>query len=572
MTLPRKAEQDDSSSYTQKPTTTEYQEESRVMSDFRFETGAAVMCNLGPDGWKLGKVIALRYREAHWPPEKVAPYQVALEADHNLIYVPEDDVRYCREATPEDLRIARRLDALAALPPGSEESEPVGMRDDLLNCPVELAPGSPGYRKGRCHCCDSCPPNWSSVELYSEHYRCAARNGLRVTRRTVDLGTVRVGDSLHQAASEDPPSRGFLQCPTLVRLPPGMRFSDDGALAGKIRFDPHREAAYKVEFVAVSTADWDNDQVGLVRLEISFLVEGNEPPTGFDVEGFRREQQQASELAKQKIRNLYNIWDRWEYNQLSNRHTCDQMIAELHRLRELLELHPRLDGGRWWAQLGGFHMNVHKLLENTLFECELYLGHALTFGDAEIRRLAEQNLEGCYQKRLLEAARFIWVDGIKQMMQDQWLTAAETFRLAAAKKEGWGWAVNHGDIWLSEAVARLIHGAESVAEDNETRWLTEVAQLLEKCAARADESGMFGSGGHPWASEIGAALTTYRNLRDSGTDTAGWLEDLKKRTLYWCAQVLGGAMPFPPQPRPRLEDAAALIQRLPGHNDWGDHV
>ena len=65
------------------------------------------------------------------------------------------------------------------------------------------------------------------------------------------------------------------------------------------------------------------------------------------------------------------------------------MLSELRRLRQLLERHPRLDGGLWWAHLGGFFMNVHKLLENTLFECELYLGHALLSGDKEVRRLAE---------------------------------------------------------------------------------------------------------------------------------------------------------------------------------------
>ncbi|MEM9193024.1 MAG: hypothetical protein AAGF12_27870, partial [Myxococcota bacterium] len=548
----------------------------------RFQVGAAVMCNLGSSGWKLGRIIALHYREDHWPAGKVAPYQVALEADHALIYVPLDDVRYCREPTLEDLRIARRMDALAALPAGAEGTEPIGTGAQLGCAGGTTEPGSSGYRSGRCHCCDCCPRSWSSAELYSEHYRCVARNGLRVTRRTIDLGTVRVGDSMHHPAGEDLPSReGFMQCPTLVRLPPGVRFSDDGALAGEVRFDPHRDAAYRVEFVAVSTADWDDAAVGIVRLEITFVVEGNEPPNGFDVDAFLAEQERARAAASRTLRDIVYAWEEWEQGELDNRATCDRMLAGLGRLRELLELHPRLDGGRWWAQLGGFHMNVHKLLENTLFECELYLGHALTFGDAEVRHLAEQNLEGCYQKRVLEAARFMWNDGLEQMMRGEWAAAAETLRLAAAKKDGWGWAVNYGDIWLSESAARLIHGAELAArsravppeggkasEDAENRdgarWIAEAARLLERAVERAEESGVFGPEGHPWASEVDVALAAY-SPGDRG-DVADWLEAFKLRTVYWCAQVLGGAAPFPPKPRPRLEDAAALVQRLPGHN------
>lgn len=76
------------------------------------------------------------------------------------------------------------------------------------------------------------------------------------------------------------------------------------------------------------------------------------------------------------------------------------------------------------------------------------------------------------------------------------------------------------------------------------------------------DARIFGPGGHPWASEIGTALASYRSLRDSGTDATDWLEAFKLRTVYWYAQVLGGAAPFPPKPRPRLEDAAALVQRL----------
>jgi len=546
------------------------------MLNLRFEVGSFVMCNMGPHGWKLGRIIALHYREDHWPPGTKAPYQVALEEDRALIYVPEDDASYCREATDEDFRIARRSDALAALPPSLEDStreaKPMGSAAAELGC-AGGAPqvGSQSYRGGRCHCCDCCPRSWSYAEIYSEHYRCAARNGLRVTRRSVDLGAVSVGRLLHLPASDGPPtSGGFMQCPTLVRLPPGIHFTDDGALAGEVQFDPHRDTSYRVDFVAVSTADWGDPAVGIVRLEISFVVDGNEPPHEFDMGAFVREEQRARTAASRSLLELGGAWERWERGEVGNRETCVRMIAELRRLRELLEVHPRLDGGRWWAQLGGYHMNVHKLLENTLFECELYLGYALTFGDAEVRRMAEQNLEGCYQKRLLEAARFMWVDGLEQMMRGEWAAAVETLRLAAAKKDGWGWAVNYGDIWLAESAARLVHGAELAAAakaDDAARWIAEATRLLEKCEARADEAGVFGPEGHPWAAETRATLASFRGLQASGTDVADWLEALKLRTIYWCSQVLGGAAPFPPSPRPRLEDAGALVRRLPGHND-----
>jgi hypothetical protein len=552
------------------------------MSNLRFDVGAAVMCNLGPSGWRLGTIIALHYREDHWPTEREAPYQVVLEADHMLIYVPEDDARYCREPSREDLRIARRMDALAALPPGAEgteprpEPEPIGTNGPAgahLSCAGGTAqPGSASYRDGRCHGCDCCPRSWSCAEFFSEHYRCAARNGLRVTRRAVDLGTVRVGDAVHHPANEAPAnSAGFMQCPTLVRLPPGVRFSDDGALCGKVRFDPHRDATYRVDFVAVSTAEWDDPAVGIIRLEIAFVVDGNEPPDAFDVDAFVREQQRARIAAKGALADLSDTWERWELGDLGNRDTCDQMCTELRRLRELLGLHPRLDGGRWWAQLGGYHMNVHKLLENTLFECELYLGYALTFGDTEVRRLAEQNLQGCYQKRLLEAARFMWINGVTQLMRGEFAVAAETLRLAAAVKDGWGWAVNYGDIWLSESAARLIHGAElgargGIKDGDAALWVAEAARLLEKGVVRANEGGDFGPEGHPWAAELRVALASYRSLQTGSTDATDWLKAFKSRTTYWCAQVLGGAAPFPPRPRPRLEDAAALVQRLPGHN------
>ena len=185
------------------------------------------------------------------------------------------------------------------------------------------------------------------------------------------------------------------------------------------------------------------------------------------------------------LQNLRETWDKWDRRELSNMDTCKQMKKILITMRNLLEQNPRLDNGKWWAQLGGFHMNIHKLLENALFECELYLGYALTFGDSEVRRMAEQNLEGCYNKRLLEAARFMWIDGIKQMMRGEWSIAAETFHLASIKKNGWGWAVNYGDIWISESVSRIIQGVEIAIsrgskDEHSKKLILEAENLLKK--------------------------------------------------------------------------------------------
>ena len=381
----------------------------------RFQVGRHVMCNLGPGGWQLGRVVALHYREESWPAEQEsAPYQVALEADHDLIYVPADDGRCCRAATSEDLRIARRADALAPLPPGMLEEEGA---DGTNTAAAVLASGgngahpqqqqqhlgcgdgtssSPsgggvpgGYRSGLCYCCERCPRHWSCAELYSEHYRCAERHGLRVTLwprgETHDLGTLRVGDTLlfhpkseeFQVVREDPGAggtagstssngaststnsngtststssggggdggnekkeglAGFLQCPTLARLPPGVAFADDGSLVGRLQFDPRRPSAYDVAFVAVSTARWDDPTFGIARLEVSFTVEGNEPPPPpppgeekgipragvFDGDAFGREQQHARAAARQSLRRLEGTWDRWEQDRsYSNRDT-----------------------------------------------------------------------------------------------------------------------------------------------------------------------------------------------------------------------------------------------------------
>ena len=133
------------------------------MSDFRFKLGTSVMCNFGPEGWKLGRIIALGYREEHWPIDRIAPYQVALDADHTLIYVPEDDDRYCRLARREDVRISRRADALAPIHFSFDDSQSghdSSQADassryelDCSHCSESDAQPGESYRGGQCQCC-----------------------------------------------------------------------------------------------------------------------------------------------------------------------------------------------------------------------------------------------------------------------------------------------------------------------------------------------------------------------------------------------------------------------------------
>ncbi len=68
----------------------------------RFDVGARVECRVGPHpvkGWASGRVIKLHYSEPSWPPNMVAPYQVALH-DGRLIFAPQDTDQVIRLRPP----------------------------------------------------------------------------------------------------------------------------------------------------------------------------------------------------------------------------------------------------------------------------------------------------------------------------------------------------------------------------------------------------------------------------------------------------------------------------------------
>lgn len=73
----------------------------------RFAIGDPVECRVGPHpvkGWAAGRIIRLNYSQPGWPPNMVAPYQVALK-DGRLIFAPQDSelvVRLRAPAGPDD--------------------------------------------------------------------------------------------------------------------------------------------------------------------------------------------------------------------------------------------------------------------------------------------------------------------------------------------------------------------------------------------------------------------------------------------------------------------------------------
>merc|ERR1719198_624537 len=109
-------------------------------------------------------------------------------------------------------------------------------------------------------------------------------------------------------------------------------------------------------------------------------------------------------------------------------------------------------------------MNIHKLMENCLLECELYLGLALLFPSQQVVAEARGNLDGCLAKRKLEAAKFMWMRGMEAMMRGQWADAETVLKAAATKKEGWGWGVNNGDIWIALGAAQIVRWGEAALQ------------------------------------------------------------------------------------------------------------
>jgi hypothetical protein len=264
-------------------------------------------------------------------------------------------------------------------------------------------------------------------------------------------------------------------------------------------------------------------------------------------------------------------WKEWERRQASHAETVAGMNLEFAKMKRALDERPTTGNGFGWGVLGALHMNTHKLLENVLLEAESYLGLALTFG-GESAAFAEQNLEGCYAKRQLEAAKYLWFAGMEKALRGidtraeesvavargeggeegedekkndrsrdatasgQLLAEAEAlFVRSAAKKNGWGWGVNNGEIFLAEACVKLLKGDHEDEEEEE-----------EACAAV--EKAVHRNARLPFTVYL---QSVCKNLKKNKKDKEEFdrsrvvLTKLASKTRSWMVSMLARAQPKP---------------------------
>jgi len=76
--------------------------DAKAMMSLRFKVEDMVVCNMGKQGWLVGKVAALRVRNENWPAGVIAPYGVVSVLGHE-IFVPKDSDECIRSLDIESM-------------------------------------------------------------------------------------------------------------------------------------------------------------------------------------------------------------------------------------------------------------------------------------------------------------------------------------------------------------------------------------------------------------------------------------------------------------------------------------
>lgn len=370
----------------------------------------------------------------------------------------------------------------------------------------------------------------------SKSYDCARRNGIEIKNISRHIGTYNIGERVSWTMN-GLPSKGWLRsCVSHSTLHgTGLTFHDDASLSGNIT--PLAEE--EIWFTAYHTGQDSK----IIRLNLHLYVHTHRPAS----EGsFKGVDSGISSSADAAIAH-YTAWER---RRKSHSDTVNGMNEEFARMKAMLDKKPTSGKGFGWGILGALHMNTHKLLENVLLEAEQYLGLALTFG-GKAAEFAESNLEGCYAKRQLEAAKFIWIKGLEKTLQlmsnkiegqdaeKELIDCEDTFERAAGKKSGWGWGVNNGEIFLSAASVKFLRSLLASSGTNRLILHKSGCDLVK----RAEERNKH----FPWMMYLKEFCEN--SAVENSNDQRAKYDDFVQQTSKWMQASLRNA-----QPRPRAKE------------------
>lgn len=368
--------------------------------------------------------------------------------------------------------------------------------------------GKFSYRKGQCNTCNCCPSCWTCAEL--ESYQCAEKNNLSQITLTQKINhslimtigdevewdiqkKIESGDLIAQYNGDHrykPAKDGWLQCAAIQRLPQGLEWNDEGYLKGTVLNLPGPYQEFQgndpihIKFTAVNTKKWKTHQ-SFERLEIKItliLHSRNESEVKDSIH--------ANKFQKLNLDYAYNAWQRWDLNAMDKHLDLVSSSLQKYPFTGDCENQDTCEAGVNFAWRGSLGMNAHKYMRNILPEIEFYLGQALLFPSARVQEIAQMNLPGCFAKRQLESARWLLLvsaeilsAGIKYDNRQKWKRSDVNLNLAGygslefnpatyisdakkllvkaeKSKEGWGWAVNDGEIWILLGIVDILEAIE----------------------------------------------------------------------------------------------------------------
>jgi hypothetical protein len=97
---------------------------------------------------------------------------------------------------------------------------------------------------------------------------------------------------------------------------------------------------------------------------------------------------------------------------------------------------------------------------------------------------------------------------MERIVDGDWAAAEEMLAAAAGKKEGWGWGVNNGDIWIALGAVQAIRWGEAALPDvtaaRPDGLLERAAATLQLAAERRPD--------HPWTRQNVVAVRELKEL------------------------------------------------------------